>query len=85
MAYGDRVTVPERPWRIVEGSYSLHPTFGTYYDISVFSSVSPEEQLRRIEVRNGAEMLTMFRDKWIPMEERYFTTFDVAGTAMVCC
>lgn len=85
MAYGDRVTVPERPWRIVEGSYSLHPTFGTYYDISVFSSVSPEEQLRRIEVRNGAAMLTMFQEKWIPMEERYFTTFDVAGTAMVCC
>lgn len=84
-AYGEWVTVSESPWRIVEGSYSLHPKFGSYYDLSVFSSVSPEEQVRRIEARDGAEMLKMFQEKWIPMEERYFTAFDVAESAMLCC
>ncbi|MBR5280777.1 MAG: hypothetical protein IKU26_07430 [Clostridia bacterium] len=85
MAYGPSVTVPTKPWRIVEGSYSLHPAFGTYYDLSVFSSVLWEEQLKRIEVRNGLAMLQMFQEKWIPMEEAYFEAFDIAGKAMVCC
>ncbi len=85
MTYGESVTVPVSPWRIVEGSYSLHPEFGVYYDVSVFSSVTPEEQLKRIEARNGSEMLRVFREKWIPMEEQYFKTFNVAEGVMVLC
>ena len=48
--------VPGGLWRIVEGSYSLHPEFGRYYDISVFSSVTPETQLARIGMRNGYQI-----------------------------
>ena len=57
---------------IVEGSYSLHPCFGDYADISVFSDIDPEEQLRRLRLRNGDAMAEIFKNKWIPMEEMYF-------------
>lgn len=85
MDYGSSVTVPAASWRIVEGSYSLHPAFGEYYDLSVFSSVSPEEQLKRIEARNGGKMLRLFREKWIPMEEKYFTTYPISENAAIRC
>ena len=64
--------VPAMPWRIVEGSYSLHPKFGEYADVKIFVDVSPEEQMQRIRVRNGLEMARKFREEWIPMEEVYF-------------
>lgn len=30
-----------------------------------------------IDGRCGAEKLQMFRDRWIPLEESYFTAFDL--------
>ncbi len=58
---------------IIEGSYSCHPKLEGYYDLKVFLTVDEREQLRRIEKRNGQEGLVMFREKWIPLEEKYFT------------
>lgn len=57
---------------IVEGAYSCHPFLREYYDLKVFLTVSPEVQIARITERNGAEKVKVFRDKWIPMEEKYF-------------
>lgn len=62
---------------IVEGSYSMHPTLIDKYDLRVFLTVPPDVQLRRIQARNGDEMLQRFRDVWIPLEEKYFSEFDV--------
>ncbi len=62
------------PLYIVEGSYSMHPAFGKYYDISFFSDVTAEEQEERILRRNGENMLERFRREWIPMEEKYFSS-----------
>ena len=62
---------------IIEGAYSCHPSLWNQYDLRVFLSVGREEQLRRIEQRNGAEQLAVFRDKWIPLEERYFAAFQI--------
>lgn len=67
--------------RIVEGSYSLNPVFGDYADILVFSDVSEREQIERIRKRNGEEMLKMFTDKWIPLEEEYFEFFKIRDKA----
>lgn len=64
-------------YRIVEGSYSLHPEFGDYWDVAVFCAIRPEKQLERIIKRDGAEYAEMFRTRWIPMEEKYFKTFDI--------
>ncbi len=68
-------------FRIVEGSYSLHPKLGRYADLTVFSEVDPEEQMRRILARNGPEWGEMFRTRWIPLEETYFSACGVRQRA----
>ena len=62
---------------IFEGAYSLHPDFGDYYDLAIFSDISPDEQSRRILSRNGERMHKRFEQEWIPMEEKYFDGFDI--------
>lgn len=77
MKYRDTVHVRDTHYRIVEGSYSAHPAFGPYADLCVFVTVPEEEQLLRITSRNGAEMAERFRDRWIPLEEAYFSHFRI--------
>lgn len=62
---------------LVEGSYSCHPRLWAFYDFHIFLDISPEEQLSRIEKRNGSGALEVFRNRWIPMEEHYFQTFSI--------
>lgn len=62
---------------IFEGAYSLHPDFGDYYDLAIFSDISPDEQSRRILSRNGERMHKRFEQEWIPMEEKYFDGFNI--------
>ena len=81
--HGYRV-IGDKPFRVVEGSYSTHPIFGRYADITVFSDVSADEQRERIRVRNGEEMLARFLSRWIPMEEEYFGHYGIAERADVC-
>ena len=71
-SFGPPVSVTPRPLSVVEGAYSMHPALRAHYRDSVFLTVSPEIQQSRILVRNGAEMLRMFNERWIPLEERYF-------------
>lgn len=78
-ALGEEIRVSiDRP-TIVEGSYACHPALRRYYDLTVFLSVAPDEQKRRIARRNGEKGLINFVEKWIPMEERYFSAFDVCA------
>lgn len=44
--------VKHKPLTIVEGSYSLNPLLGHYYDISIFLKVTEDEQLKRLKLRN---------------------------------
>ena len=69
---------------VVEGSYSCHPELWEFYDLHIFLSVSPEEQLRRIQKRNGAAGLEAFQKKWIPLEEFYFQTFSIQKRCELC-
>lgn len=62
---------------IIEGSYSCHPTLAANYDLRIFLSVDEREQLRRIEQRNGKARAAIFKEKWIPLEERYFSDFHI--------
>lgn len=61
---------------IVEGSYAMHPVLSNYYNGSIFLTCSPEEQLRRLEVREDSAKLQRFLNVWIPLEERYFSAFS---------
>ena len=81
MDMGELREVKASSIRIVEGSYSHHPSLGRYADLHLFSHVESEEQQRRILARNGERMLEMFRSRWIPMEERYFSEFEIRENA----
>lgn len=77
LCLGEPVAVKSTPIAVVEGSYSCHPLLWEHYGLRVFMTVDPEEQLRRIALRGG-EALRAFRERWIPMEEKYFAAFGIA-------
>jgi len=70
---------------IVEGSYSHHPYFKEVYDVKIFLEISPEEQKKRIIARDGEAMWPMFEAQWIPMENHYFTVFQIKENSSYCC
>jgi len=69
------------PYIVIEGSYSHHPLFGGYMNLRVFSHIDPDEQIQRVKNRSGEAAAEMFAAKWIPMEEKYFSAFDIAQNA----
>jgi len=75
--FGEAIAVLPKKLNIIEGSYSLHPTLGDAYHIKVFLTLLPDEQLRRIALRDGEVLRKRFETQWIPMEKRYFFTFDI--------
>ena len=81
MDFGGEQFIPAAPVRIVEGSYAHHPALGDYAQLKVFSSVDAEAQMTRILHRNGERMAEMFRTRWIPMEEMYFSHFGIRDKA----
>lgn len=80
---GDFIHVAPQPLIIIEGSYSHHPYFGNAYDLRVFLDISPEEQKRRILLRNGEFMLERFISEWIPKENAYFQKFEIKNAATI--
>lgn len=62
---------------VVEGSYSCHPALAEHYDLKIFLSADEQTRLGRIALRDGADYVQVFREKWIPLEERYFAAFPV--------
>ena len=83
MCLGEMRNISASRWRIVEGAYSLHPRFGDYADLKVFFDISPTEQMKRIRKRNGEKMAQIFAQRWIPMEEKYISTFDIKNKAEI--
>ena len=73
------VTAVPTPLTVVEGAYSMHPDLAPYYGLSVFLSVSPEQQHERILRRNTPALAKRFFEEWIPMETRYFEGMDVVA------
>ncbi len=69
---------PPSPYYIVEGSYSTAPQLTKYYDYALFCDVAPNEQQKRLLVREGVNGWKIFRDKWIPLEEDYLSKYDIA-------
>lgn len=65
------------PVVLVEGSYACHPALWEYYDLRVFLTIDPALQMERITAREGAERARAFREKWIPLEEKYFSAYEV--------
>ena len=62
---------------VIEGAYSMHPTFGKYYDLSIFLDITSDLQKERIMIRNTRDKAERFFKEWIPMEHKYFDTFHI--------
>lgn len=71
------IIVKSKQINIVEGSYSCHNDLYEYYDYKIFMTIDEAEQMKRIINRNGIEAAKVFEEKWIPLEESYFKTFDI--------
>ncbi len=80
----DEVHVHARSIVIIEGSYSLHPRLCSYYDLKIFLDVDQKEQIERIKKRNGEDKLEVFLSTWIPLEEKYFDTYQVKEKCGLC-
>ena len=71
------VAVTPKPLTIIEGSYSLHPSFGNPYHLRVLLTVDPDIQRQRILDRPSF-LHQRFFDQWIPMENRYLEVFQIS-------
>ncbi len=71
------ITVSHKRITVVEGAYSMHPSFGKYYGLSIFLDISSEFQRERILIRNSPGLAERFFNEWIPMENRYFAKTDI--------
>lgn len=79
MTLSDPMALPCAAVTVVEGSYACHPTLRDYYDLRVFLDVDGKTQMDRILRRSGPEKAEEFRRRWIPLEELYFNSLDVAA------
>lgn len=70
------VAVTPKALTIVEGTYSHHPYFLGGCDLKVFVSVSPETQAKRI-LERPRHLHESFFQLWIPMENAYFSAFEI--------
>jgi len=64
---------------IIEGSYSMHPYFGSNYDLRIFMDIDEKQQVNNIRKRNGEEKLIQFKKEWIPKENAYFEKFHISS------
>lgn len=76
-SFKEPVRVTPKRVVITEGSYSCHPELYGYYDLHIFLSASPEVQMTRIVKRNGEADAENFKNKWIPLEDKYFDAFKI--------
>lgn len=73
----DPIPFEASPVVLVEGSYACHPALWDCYDLRVFLTIDSERQMERVVLREGEERAQVFRDRWIPLEERYLSAFDL--------
>ena len=78
---GDPITVEPGRLTVIEGAYSTHPSLGRYYDLCIFLDIAPEYQKERILKRNSPMFAERFFTEWIPLENRYFSGFDIKSGA----
>lgn len=67
---------------IIEGSYSLNPYFGKYYDLSIFMKINEETQIKRLKERNK-ENYQDFINKWVVLENKYNNFYQIEQKSML--
>lgn len=77
MTLGESVQAVPKKLTVIEGAYSMHPELSDHYDFTVLLKVSKDLQRERIRKRNTATLAERFFNEWIPLEEKYFSHFNV--------
>ncbi len=80
MSLQKEVLVPHKKITLIEGSYSLHPSLQKYYDLKIFFDIEENLQRERIINRNK-DKAQIFFEKWIPLEEKYFSKLNIKNCA----
>lgn len=80
----DPVTVRLKKITVVEGAYSCHSALFESYDVRIFLSIPYEEQIKRLKIREGEAKTRMFAEKWIPLEEAYFSAYQIEKRCELC-
>ena len=62
---------------IVEGVYCMHPDLADYYDYKIYLDVEENKKHQRILNRSNESKLERFKNEWIPLENKYFDTFNI--------
>ena len=65
---------------IVEGSYSINPILGIYFDLSIFLTIDKNEKFERIKKRNKNNF-EEFINKWVTYENHYFEYYKIIDSA----
>ena len=68
-------SLPEKDVLILEGSYCNLPEIRQEADLRIFLDISREEQRARLLRRETPESLKRFDDRWLPLEEAYFSAY----------
>ena len=76
MDYVEGEIITYHPFNIVEGSYSLRPEFVDYYTDIIVLDIDEDLQLERLEKRNPNK-IEAFKEKWIPLENKYFDYYKI--------
>lgn len=83
MALKEKRTVKQTHVTIIEGSYAMYPLLRKYYDYMIYLTIDPQTQQNRIYERNP-EKYDDFVNRWIPLEERYFTAYCFEKICNIC-
>jgi len=79
--FGPEITVPPAPLSIVEGCYCLRPDLRDSFQLRIWVETPWAVRRQRLLERGGPDCLARFEAQWIPLENRYFSHYDVAR----CC
>jgi len=81
--FGKAAPLPDSRILILEGTYCNLPAIAKHASLRLFLTVSPEVQQRRLLGRAGAERLTAFNERWIPLENAYFAAYALPNEGCI--
>ena len=68
---------------VLEGSYCNLPPIREAADVRFFLDTAPEIRESRLRERESPESLRMFNERWIPLENAYFSAFGLPDAECV--
>ena len=71
------ITAFQKQLTVIEGVYSMHPSFGEYYNFAIFLDINVDCQKDRIQKRNSPIFAKRFFEEWIPLENIYFDKTNI--------